>query len=106
MIAVKKINVTFGEAVEALKQKEKITRSGWNGKDMYIFIKTGKCPENSGRVANVINGVSINLFDISTYEDVTVVNPVLCMRTAQDTVIEGWSASQTDILAEDWCILK
>lgn len=103
---MEKITLTFGEAIEALKQKEKITREGWNGKNMYIFLKAGKCPENSGRVTDYINGVSINLFNISTSEDLTVINPVLCMKTAQDTVIEGWLASQTDILAEDWYIIK
>ena len=100
------MNITFGEAIEALKGKEKIARKGWNGKEMYVFLKSGKCPENSGRVVDEINGVSINLFNISTSEDLTVVNPTLCMKTAQNTIIEGWLASVTDILAEDWCIIK
>lgn len=102
---MKTTNLTFGEAIEAVKKKSTISREGWNGKNMFIFLKSGKCPENSGRVTDLINGVSINLFNISTSEDLTVINPVLCMKTAQDTVIEGWLASQTDILAEDWYIL-
>lgn len=98
--------LTFGEAIEALKQKKAVAREGWNGKNMCIFLKAGRCPENSGRVEDKVNGVSINLFNISTSEDLTVVNPVLCMKTAQDTVVVGWLASQTDILAEDWCIVE
>ena len=30
----------------------------------------------------------------------------ICMKTAQDTVVVGWLASQTDMLAEDWVIVK
>ncbi len=29
----------------------------------------------------------------------------LCMKTAMNTVVNGWIPSQTDILSSDWCIL-
>ena len=33
------MNCTFGEALEALKQGKKVTRLGWNGKSMYLWLK-------------------------------------------------------------------
>jgi hypothetical protein len=32
------MNITFGEALEALKQGKRITRQGWNGKGMWLFL--------------------------------------------------------------------
>lgn len=30
----------------------------------------------------------------------------LCMKAADDTVVNGWLASQTDMLANDWVIVE
>ncbi len=30
----------------------------------------------------------------------------ICMKTAQNTIVVGWLASQTDMLAEDWIIIE
>lgn len=30
----------------------------------------------------------------------------ICMKTADNKVLTGWLASQTDILSEDWVILN
>jgi len=32
--------------------------------------------------------------------------PYLCMKAADNTIVNGWLASQTDILSNDWCILE
>ena len=34
--------MTFGHALEALKHGDRVARSGWNGKDMYLFLADGK----------------------------------------------------------------
>ena len=31
--------MNFGEAIEALKQGKKVTRKGWNGKGMFLWLK-------------------------------------------------------------------
>jgi hypothetical protein len=31
--------LTFGDAIEALKQGKKVTRRGWNGKGMFLWLK-------------------------------------------------------------------
>lgn len=78
--------MNFGQAIEKLKSGKKVAREGWNGKGMFIFLASGKQFESS------------NLGDALP----EIVNDCICMKTAQDTIVVGWLASQTDILAEDW----
>ena len=81
--------MTFGEAIEALKRGERVTRPGWNGKGMYLVL--------------------VN--QITTWADrgemeALPVNPAIWMRTATGEWQPGWLASQTDMLAEDWMIVE
>lgn len=36
---MEKEKVTFGQAAEALKAHKRVTREGWNGKDLFIFLQ-------------------------------------------------------------------
>ena len=78
--------MTFGIAVELLKKRIKVAREGWNGKGMYLFLAHGEDIQSC-------TGIHEKCVD------------VICMKTAQDTVVFGWLASQTDVLAEDWVIV-
>ena len=80
-------NMTFGLAIEALKKDKKVARKGWNGKGMYLFLAHGEDVQ-------ACTGIHEKCVD------------VICMKTAQDTVVFGWLASQTDMLAEDWVIVE
>ena len=72
--------MNFGLAIEALKSGKNVARTGWNGKDSYLFlVKGGDLSES---------------FD--DCED------SIALKTAHDTVVIGWIPRQTDILAEDW----
>lgn len=82
--------MNFGHALELLKRGEKVARKGWNGKGMFLFLATGKQFESD------------NLGD----QLPEIVNDVICMKTAQNTICIGWLASQTDMLAEDWKIVE
>jgi len=77
--------MNYGQALEQLNLGNRILRSGWNGKGMYLFLVTGwqitKSPINSIPVIP-------NL-------------PFIAMKTADDKIVP-WLASQTDMLAEDW----
>ena len=93
-------NLTFGEAIEALKQGKKVARSGWNGKDMYLWllpaadVKEEWCKEpHLKKLANENGGTVECLGSIR-------------MRTADKKVLTGWLASQTDMLSEDWLIVE
>lgn len=85
--------MTFGDALEALKNGERVARKGWNGKDMYVFL---------AYEPDFVTDADISAFD---QRDVEVGN-MLVMKTAQDTFQPGWLASQADMLAEDWYIVE
>lgn len=84
--------MTFGDALEAMKDGERVARHGWNGKDMYVFL---------AHEPDFVTDA-----DISAYDQLEVeVHDMLVMKTAQDTFQPGWLASQADMLAEDWYIV-
>lgn len=83
----------FSEALELAKQGAKISREGWNGKGMFIFLVNG----NS--IKNAIN----ESYGDPTKDGYNVLD-FLMMFTAQKDMVP-WLASQTDILAEDWDVI-
>ena len=85
----------FSEALFALKRGDKVARSGWNGKDMFVFLVDGSEFE--------VNRAPLDKF----YEVGTKVTyrPHLDMK-AVDGSIGVWLASQSDILAEDWIVVQ
>ena len=113
-------NLTFGEALEAVKQGKLIAREGWNGKGMFVFQR----PEDSLSTDFIINKVKslpqslkdyyVAQFAHNTNEEKEGKSPndvavkftaYLCMKAADGSIVNGWLASQTDILSSDWCIL-
>lgn len=83
----------FGQAVRLLKQGRRVTRSGWNGKGMFVYY----VPAASYPAQRNTAGTMIGMFpdDMVPYRD------YLAMKTAQGDVVP-WVASQSDILADDW----
>ena len=90
--------LNFGEAIEALKQGKKVAREGWNGKGMYIVLMEGY----PSILANDITREKHNLLEGA----MVTVNPYLVMKTATGELQPGWIASQSDILSNDWQIIK
>lgn len=70
--------MSFGEAIESMKKGYRVSRSGWNGKGMYIYIMPGN----------------------ERYE------PCIWMHTAQNREQPGWLASQPDMLSNDWTVVN
>ena len=85
-------DMTFGDALVALKNGERVARKGWNGKDMYVFL---------AYEADFVTDADISAFDQLEVE----LGDMLVMKTAQNTFQPGWLASQADMLAEDWYIV-
>jgi hypothetical protein len=107
--------MNFGQAIEALKEGKKIARKNWNGKNMYLYLNKGLVDprslidqvsgdlipeENLGD----ISGIKMSLFNGGSL-GMTTRLPNINMITANDELVMGWLASQTDILAEDWYII-
>ncbi|QKJ87418.1 DUF2829 domain-containing protein [Paramixta manurensis] len=91
--------MNFGQAIGALKAGKAVGREGWNGKGMFIFLKKGS--HDAAIVQAHINGVVSELFEKGD-EGTVVRMPCICMKAADGSTVEGWLASQTDMLADDW----
>jgi hypothetical protein len=94
--------MSFGMAIEAAKRGYKIARSGWNGKGMWVIYNPGS------------NGETHSMFDGSVYKkhgvDECEILPHFDMYTVNSSgrraMLPGWLASQSDIDANDWMIVK
>jgi hypothetical protein len=78
--------MTFGLAIEALKRGHRVSRSGWNGKGMWLYFMPASHWETT-RGLELLDGL-----------------PWIGMKTVDDKFVP-WLASQTDVLAEDWGIV-
>lgn len=68
----------FETALRRIKNGKKLTRKNWNGKDMYIQLQR---PDPDSKMTL----------------------PYIYMKTVDDDLVP-WTASQTDILSDDWQI--
>jgi hypothetical protein len=88
----------FSDALKELKKGEKLSRKGWNGKKMFVYLVKGSYIDedflhNEARKHKVAENGFANF------------NSHIDMKTANGSVCVGWLASQTDLLAEDWIII-
>ena len=105
----KKMN--FGQAIEAVKNGKLAAREGWNGKGMFIFMRP-KCELDADTVVNKVQSLpeSVKKWVAENYGDSPTdkikFSEYLCMKAADGTIVNGWLASQTDMLSEDWTVLE
>lgn len=92
--------MNFGQALEALKLGSKIARKGWNGKGMFLFLlPAGKIPKTA------IHDPALKSVLENNGKDHFEALGSIRMKTADDKILTGWLASQTDLLSEDWQIV-
>ena len=94
--------LTFGQAIEAMKQGKKVARKGWNGKGMWLCVPLCDGPKEIP--ATGIWGKPNAEYAENNGGTVKVV-PYVTMKAEDGTIVMGWLASQTDMLSEDWCIV-
>lgn len=81
----------FSLAIEAVKKGKKVARKGWNGKNQYIELATNISYVNvAGEVVNC--------------EHDAIGNKAIAFVGTSGVQL-GWLASQSDMLADDWCIV-
>jgi hypothetical protein len=87
----------FGWAIRRLKEGLKVARKGWNGKGIFLFLRKGRVIKNVEPTAEMVEGTGKDWFESCDH---------ICMKDAQGKCVVGWLASQTDMLADDWTIIK
>lgn len=92
--------MNFGKALEALKDGKKVARKGWNGKGMHLYLTTGSDVPYSKLKPETQKAL------ISYPQSTVKINGHIDMKAADDSIVVGWLASQTDMLAEDWIIVN
>lgn len=84
--------MSFGAAIEAVKNGKRIARSGWNGKNQYVELATSISYKNAtGEVVNA--------------DHCSIGNKALAFVGTSGVQL-GWLASQADMLANDWRIVE
>jgi hypothetical protein len=90
---------TFGQAVESLKFGNKVARKGWNGQGMFLWLKPATmvksewCKDPMLKALADKNGGEVEALG------------TICLKTADDKILTGWLASQTDVLSNDWILV-
>lgn len=97
----------FGWAIKQMQLGHKVCRAGWNGKKMWVAITPGSqigCSQaRAGAAQHRADEITGHGF-LRT-EGPIIINPHIDMRAADGTLVIGWLASQTDMLATDWQIV-
>lgn len=91
----------FSFALRALKDGSRIRRAGWNGKGMWLTLSPG----NKAVPAQNLWAPNNRAFAEQQHTKCVEVLPYITMKTADDKIVP-WLASQTDLLCEDWEILR
>ncbi|MBO0962013.1 DUF2829 domain-containing protein [Neobacillus sp. MM2021_6] len=84
----------FDVALAILKEGGKVARKGWNGSGMFAYYVE---PASYPAKMEVIKGVFEN--------DMVPYRGYFALKTAQNDVAT-WVPSGSDILAEDWVVVK
>lgn len=86
-------NFDFGDAIRYLKQGKRVSRSGWNGKGMWLYYVPGGVYQAQTPVARERFGDSVPY------------RAYVAMVTVDGDVVP-WLASQSDVLAGDWSLVE
>lgn len=79
--------MNFGQAIEAMKQGNKVARLGWNGRGIFISLQT---PDVRSKMT-------------SPYIYIDTTGLMTDNKDASKSLVP-WLASQTDMLSNDWSI--
>ena len=83
--------MNVGDAIRELKKGRRVIRKGWNGKGMFlILIDPYLTDQFTLREEPCMVGTMLSFIAIKTVEQALV----------------PWTASQADILAEDWEVIS
>jgi len=89
--------MNFGNAIDALKDGDRVSRKGWNGAGMFVYyVPAAAYPAQRNDKGTMIGRFPGDMVPYRAY---------LAMKTVDNEVVP-WTISQTDALAEDWFIVS
>ena len=94
---------SFGEAIKALKDGRRVSRKGWNGKGLFVFMQIPSnigidtIPKMHSLPDHVKESFGKRREGIRYSNQLALVSP--------DNEVSGWAPSTSDALADDWIIL-
>lgn len=89
----------FGAALESLHEGKRVSRTGWNGKSMWLALSPGI----EDLASDKFWSPAIRQFGLAHNVATITVCPYIVMYTADGEIVP-WAASQTDLLETDWGI--
>lgn len=92
--------LNFGDALHYLKLGKKVARAGWNGKGMWLIMVPGTIDAKLNDGTPYQRALDSNICEILPHIDMWTVN-----AKGRRAMLQGWMASQTDMLSEDWLVL-
>lgn len=93
----------FGEAVEKMRRGAFVAREGWNGKNMFIYI-TGSSKVSAAELRGNARAAAAYRAELDGTDHDVVIRSHIDMMDATGSIVCGWLASQTDMLADDWYV--
>jgi hypothetical protein len=85
-------SLTFGDALVLLKQGKRVSRAGWNGKGMFVYmVLANSYPAQTDA-------------DRDCFGEIVLYNPYMAIKNVDHTV-STWVPSVNDALAEDWHVI-
>ena len=96
------MTMDFGGAIRALKQGSRVAREGWNGKGMWLAYTPGS--EFAPEFVKLGHAAAFRAKEAPN--EIVRLLPHIDMRAADGSMVIGWLASQTDMLAEDWVVVE
>lgn len=100
----------FGKAIEAVKEGKMITRSGWNGKGLFVFMQIPSVisKEIVPKMQSLPQSVKDEFqkrFENPKEQISDIYYGNQLALVSQSNLINGWAPSVSDTLAIDWEIL-
>lgn len=102
-------NLTFGEALEAMKQDKLVARKEWAESDISLFkgAHDFESPHDE-MIVTRISGIDAALFESHSQGIITRL-PYISKHTkgvnGNGKIVHGWLPSIEDLLADDWAII-
>lgn len=103
-------NLSFGQAVSAMKDGKMISRQGWNGKGLFVFMQIPSTigrevvPKMQSLPRSVKDEFERRFNDQSEQIDAIYYSNQMALVGPSNN-ISGWAPSGSDALADDWMIL-